>query len=66
MNESSSLMKIREAAQYLAVSRGTLYKLMDNGELPYLKIGKARRVEHRALQELIDRNRRGVSFARTG
>jgi excisionase family DNA binding protein len=51
-------LRVREAARLLAISRSSLYHLMDRGELPYVKLGKARRIEEAELQALIQRSRR--------
>jgi excisionase family DNA binding protein len=53
------LMRVRDAARLLAISRSALYQLMDRGELSYVKIGKARRIEEAAVQALIERSRVG-------
>ena len=45
------LASVREAAAFLSVGRSTIYKLMENGELPFAKIGKCRRIPRRALRE---------------
>jgi len=44
---SEGLLKIREAAEFLKLSRSRLYELMDAGELAYVKIGRSRRVPRR-------------------
>jgi excisionase family DNA binding protein len=49
-------LKVQAVAQVLAISRAQVYKLMDAGELPYVKIGKSRRVRLDAVRELIARN----------
>jgi excisionase family DNA binding protein len=53
------LLRVRDAARLLAISRTTLYQLMDCGKLSYVKIGKSRRIEEAAVQALIERNRVG-------
>jgi len=40
----------------LGISRAQVYKLMEAGELPYVKIGKSRRVRLDAVRDLIARN----------
>jgi excisionase family DNA binding protein len=40
-----------EAATFLGLSRSSVYKLMETGELPYAKFGKSRRIPWRALRE---------------
>jgi excisionase family DNA binding protein len=42
---------VHEAAEFLSMSRSSIYKLMEAGELPYAKFGKARRIPWRALRE---------------
>jgi excisionase family DNA binding protein len=50
------LDKIAEAARFLKLSTSSVYNLMTCGRLPYVKIGKARRVPHRAVVELAARS----------
>jgi excisionase family DNA binding protein len=51
--EAISLLTVRDAARLLALSRSTLYNLMERGALAYVKIGRARRIPHEELQRLI-------------
>ena len=53
------LMKVAAAAAFLSLSRATLYTLMDRGELPFVKIGRSRRIPKRAVVELAARGLRG-------
>jgi excisionase family DNA binding protein len=46
---------VPEAAEFLGLSRSTIYKLMEDGSLPYAKFGKARRIPWRAVREYGDR-----------
>jgi excisionase family DNA binding protein len=46
------LDRIREVAKFLKLSNSTIYGLMANGTLPSVKIGKSRRIPHRAVVEL--------------
>jgi excisionase family DNA binding protein len=51
---ASELMGVVEAAQYLGVSRITVYAMMKRGDLPYLQIGGSRAIpltELRAYRE---------------
>jgi excisionase family DNA binding protein len=41
------------AAKFLSVSRSMVYLLMDQGALPFVKIGKARRIPMRAVVNLL-------------
>jgi excisionase family DNA binding protein len=50
------LDRIAEAERFTKLSRSLLYQLMGKGELPYVKIGRARRIPHRALLELAAKN----------
>ncbi len=60
---ADGLVSLGEAAEFLGVSRSTLYVLMDNGCLKYCKIGGARRIPRRALVELAERSLRGGPVA---
>jgi excisionase family DNA binding protein len=53
------LTTVAEAAKFLSLGRSTLYELMDNGELRYVKIGSSRRIPKRALMELAKTNLQG-------
>ncbi|MEX0717798.1 MAG: helix-turn-helix domain-containing protein [Planctomycetaceae bacterium] len=53
MDEPTRLLTVREAADRLALGRSTLYNLMDRGALPYVKIGRARRIPPQALERLV-------------
>jgi excisionase family DNA binding protein len=46
------LDRVGEVARFLKLSVSTVYGLMDRGELPYVKLGKSRRIPHRAVVEL--------------
>jgi excisionase family DNA binding protein len=46
------LAKVGEASQFLGLSRSQIYKLMSQGDLPWVKIGTSRRVPRRALVNL--------------
>lgn len=49
-------MTIQEAALFSGVGRSFLYEAMKRGELPYVKIGSARRIPKRALEEWLAKN----------
>jgi excisionase family DNA binding protein len=44
---------IKEAAEYLGVTRKTLYAWMADGRLPFIWIGDRRKITHEALQGFI-------------
>jgi excisionase family DNA binding protein len=46
------LDRVGEVARFLKLSVSTVYGLMDRGELPFVKLGKSRRIPHRAVVEL--------------
>lgn len=48
---ADGFISVREAADFLGLSRSTLYALMEKGKMPFAKIGSARRVPRRALIE---------------
>jgi excisionase family DNA binding protein len=52
------LARIPEACDFLAVSRAKLYSMMD-AELPYVKLGKSRRVAWTDLRKLVEVSRVG-------
>lgn len=49
---ADGLVDVKEAAEFLRISRSTVYTLMDAGKLGYVKIGAARRIPKRALVDL--------------
>jgi len=53
------LMTIQDASRFLSVSRGFVYKLMEGGDLPYVKLGRSRRIPRRAVVELAGRSLQG-------
>lgn len=53
------VVSVESAAEFLDVSRATLYRMMDAGDLPYSKIRGGRRIPRRALVELLERSKRG-------
>ena len=51
------LAKVQDACQFLSISRASVYGLMEKGELPFIKIGKSRRIEWPELEALVARSR---------
>ncbi len=49
------LLTVHQASQLIGVSRTTLYKLMDTGELSYVHIGASRRVPLQAAHDYLTR-----------
>lgn len=56
---TDGLLTIEQTQAMLAVSRSTVYALMDRGELAYVQLGRARRVPRRAVTLLLERNLKG-------
>lgn len=50
------LRTVNEVAEFLGVSRSKVYTLMDEGDLPYVKLGKTRRVVWDDVLKLIEQN----------
>ncbi len=49
---NDGLERISEAARFLGVSRSYIYRLMRSGVLPFVKLGKSRRLPIRAVRML--------------
>ena len=49
---ADGLVTTKEAAAFLHLSRSTLYEMMNNGELRYVKLGRSRRIPRKAVIEL--------------
>jgi excisionase family DNA binding protein len=45
--------RIADAERFTALSRSTLYKLLNGGILSYTKVGKSRRIPHADLVRLM-------------
>ena len=48
----SGLVTVKDAARFLHISLAFTYELMARGDLPYTKLGRARRIPKKALIEL--------------
>ena len=46
---ADGLDRVADAARFLKVSPSSVYNLMGRGRLPYVKIGKSRRIPRRSL-----------------
>ncbi len=53
---SGGLLNVRDAAKFTGIGKSKLYQLMADGQLVYCKIGSARRIPKRALQEFLARS----------
>jgi len=59
---ADGLMTIEEAAGFLAISRGHVYSLMNEGALRFVKLGRSRRIPRRSVVELAARALQGGVF----
>jgi excisionase family DNA binding protein len=50
------LVTIGDAATFLRLGRSTVYQLLEAGQLPSVKIGRARRIPRAAIVELAARH----------
>jgi excisionase family DNA binding protein len=50
------LDRVSDAARFLGVSQSAIYGMMTAGVLPYVLLGKSRRIPHRAVVDLAARN----------
>ena len=55
---SRRLLKISEAAEYIALSRRELYNMISNNELPVVSDGKCKMLDIRDLDTWIERNKK--------
>jgi excisionase family DNA binding protein len=56
---AEGLMTVMEAVAFLRISRSWLYQAMDAGHLPFVRLGRTRRIPRRAILELAAANLRG-------
>jgi excisionase family DNA binding protein len=68
MNTSTShdlvtegLQRISDTARFLGVSRSLVYRLINSGVLPTVRIGRSRRIPIRAVREWTASNLHSVS-----
>lgn len=63
-NESApddrGLRSIKAAAEFLCVSKSKVYKMLNAGELPHVKLGKSCRVRWSDVLKLVERNTRNA------
>lgn len=48
-----ALFTVKAAAEYLSIGRSTLYELMAANKLPYVKVGRIRRLRRAELDEFV-------------
>lgn len=54
--DAASLHTVPDVARYLKMSRSMIYLLMERGQLPYVKIGRTRRVKAEDVTKLVEQN----------
>ena len=57
MNDAAEYMSLEEVADKMGVKYLTIYRLVRNGELPALRLGKQYRVSKAELAAYLERNR---------
>jgi excisionase family DNA binding protein len=55
-SQQPEVMTLDEVAKYLRMGQSTIYKLVNNGDLPAFKIGGSWRVQRELLQKWIEDN----------
>jgi len=53
------LLTVKEACEYLGISKTTLYKLIKEGKLKPVKLGKITRFEKEDIDRLIKESKQG-------
>jgi excisionase family DNA binding protein len=51
---ADGLMRVAEAAEFLAVGKSTVYAMTNDGTLPYVCVRNGRRIPRRAVRELAE------------
>ena len=51
---ASGLLNVRETAAFLDVSRDTVYRLIREGQLPHVRLGRLLRVPRTKLDEWLE------------
>jgi excisionase family DNA binding protein len=52
-----NLYTVKDVAEYLDLSTGTIYSLVSRGEIDSIKIGRARRFTGQHVKEYVNRDR---------
>lgn len=53
------VVTVKEAATFMGVTTRTIWNLMDRGELPWTKVGTARRIPRKAVIAMLSKNLQG-------
>jgi excisionase family DNA binding protein len=54
------LDKVAEVAKFFRLSVAQVYVMMQRGDLPFIQVGKCRRIPHRAVLDFAARNMKNV------
>ncbi len=60
---AEGLLTVREAGEFLRLSRSKVYELMDAGALAFVRLGRCRRIPRLAVVLLAARNLQGGTKA---
>lgn len=58
---ADGLQRVSEAARFLGIGRSLLYRLINSGVLPTVRIGRSRRIPIRAVRDFAARNLMAVN-----
>ena len=56
VQDNGGLRPVGAVAAFLSISRSKVYQLMEAGDLPYVKLGKSRRVRWDDVLKLVEQN----------
>lgn len=56
LDRKGKLLDVREACEFLQISRAVLYRMMAEGELGYVQLGRRRRFRATDLEVLIEKH----------
>ena len=52
--EAPRFVTVAEVAEYMRVSKMTVYRMIHSGDIPAIRVGKSFRVPQQAVQQLIE------------
>ncbi|MGO9034806.1 helix-turn-helix domain-containing protein [Mycobacterium sp.] len=57
----TQLLTVKDVINALRISRSSVYRLFDSGELPWIQIGSSRRVRPEDLAQFVEQHKRLAS-----
>lgn len=54
MVDNGTFLTVAEVAEYMRVSKMTVYRLVHSGELPAIRVGRSFRVQQKAVEEYLN------------